>query len=71
MTKIYTIGHSTRPINNFIKILILNKVKSFSSYAAYMRTDRLMFDHWQVYHLGMGAKPKIHQIWKIALFNIG
>jgi uncharacterized protein (DUF488 family) len=159
--KIFTIGHSTRPVDEFMKILKKNKIeylvdvrsypssrlfpqynknnlklslkknnikykhieelggrrhnkstldtsiriRSFSSYAAYMRTkefliglnklkkiakkyrtvimcaealwykchrrmisDRLTYDGWKVYHLGMG-KPIIHKIWDIARLN--
>lgn len=157
--EIYTIGHSIRKIDQFIKILIENKIKclvdvrsypgskmvpqynkknlekslaenkikyihlpelggrrhyknihhpsiekkSFSSYAEFMMTnefktglkklkkiakkctsaimcaealwwqchrkmiaDRLEFDGWQVYHLGLGKKKIRHQIWDIA-----
>lgn len=159
--KLFTIGHSTRPLDEFIEILKKYKIeylidvrsypssklfpqynkenlklslkknnihyehieqlggrrhnkseldtsiraKSFSSYAAYMRTneftiglnklkiiakkhrtaimcaealwykchrrmisDRLTYDGWHVYHLGMG-KPIIHKIWEIARLN--
>ena len=159
---IYTIGHSVRSINQFIKILIENgikcvvdvrsypysstvpqfnidvlkeslakykiryvhikelggrrklkseldtsiKSKGFASYAQHMRTDefekgleklkkiaakkktvilcaeslvwkchrrlisdRLKFDHWKVYHLGLGKKPVKHKIWEIARWS--
>lgn len=160
--KIYTIGHSTKPLDLFIKILLDNDIqclvdvrhypysqyvpmynleilaknlkrngikyyhfeelggrrryknrhhpslqsKSFSSYAEYMMmpdfekgliilkkiarhcrsaimcaeslwwrchrrmiADRLEFDRWQVYHLGISNKPKRHEIWNLARFN--
>ena len=160
--KIFTIGHSTRTINQFIKILLLNKIRilvdvrgypgsrtvpqfnkdslkkslakykieyihipelggrrklvshldtsiespGFKSYAQYMRrnefkiglanlkriarkrktaimcaeavwwschrrmiSDRLTFDNWQVYHLGVGSEPKLHEIWNIARWD--
>lgn len=156
--KIYTIGHSTRKINNFIKILIMCKIRclvdvrsypmsrfvpdfnkenlksklakykikyvhipelggrrrlktnvhtsiqapTYASYAEYMFTDdfnkgldklkkigqkcrtaymcaealwwrchrrlisdRLEYDGWEVYHLGLG-EPKRHEIWDIS-----
>jgi uncharacterized protein (DUF488 family) len=159
MTKIFTIGHSTRKLNNFIAILIQNRIKclvdvrsypsstyapqfnedslktklakydikyyhikelggrrhypnihhpaltssSFSSYAEYMMTDsfkkgikelkhiarqcrtaymcaeavwwrchrrmisdRLEFDGWDVYHLGIKKEPIRHTIWDLA-----
>jgi len=160
--EIFTIGHSTRTIDEFIKILQDNNIKyvidvrsypsskivpwfdkdalkktlakfkikyihmldlggrrhnvshvdtsieskSFSSYAEYMRTDefakgikklkkiaskhrtvimcseavywrchrkmiadRFTFDKWKVYHLGIGKKPMLHEIWNIARLN--
>lgn len=161
MKKIYTIGHGTKTLKEFIDILQKNKIqvladirsypgsrmvphynkeklekslslhhilyihipelggrrnfknvhhpaikeKGFSSYAEYMMTipflegyselqeiakkyktaymcaetlywqchrrmvsDRLTFDKWKVYHLGMG-KPIVHKIWDIAQMN--
>ena len=160
--KIYTIGHSTKTFNQFVDILIKNKIKclvdvrsypgskmvpqfnkktldhklekygikyyhipelggrrrisnlhhpsikseSFSSYAEYMMTDdfkyglsllkkiarkcttafmcaevlwwqchrrmisdRLAYDGWQVYHLGIGKEKTRHDIWDIARLN--
>jgi uncharacterized protein (DUF488 family) len=160
--KIYTIGHSIRKINSFIKILILNRIRcvvdvrsypvskfvpqfnkenlkrslskydikyvhilelggrrhfpnlhhpsiqvtAFSSYAEYMMTedfatglkklkkiatrcrtavmcsevlwwrchrrmisDRLEYDGWEVYHLGLGKEKIRHQIWNISRLN--
>lgn len=159
MTKIFTIGHSTRTLNRFIEVLIVNKIKclidirsypgskyvpwfnqanlkkklaqykikyyyipelggrrryvnihhpsilapTFSSYAEYMMmdpfkkglkelkkiarhcrsammcaegvywrchrrmvSDRLTFDGWDVYHLGIKKDPIPHAIWDIA-----
>jgi len=160
--KIFTIGHSTLKLNNFIAILLINRIKclvdvrsypsskivpwfnkdalkeklakfdieyihipelggrrhylnihhpsltskSFSSYAEYMMTDdfkkgikilkhiarqcrtaymcseavwwrchrrmisdRLEFDNFQVYHLGITKKPIRHPIWDLARLN--
>jgi uncharacterized protein (DUF488 family) len=162
MTKIFTIGHSDRKLNNFIAILIQNRIKclvdvrsypasrhtpqfnkdslrdklakygisythipelggrrnypnihhpsltskGFYSYAEYMGTDtfkkglkelkriarhcrtaymcaeavwwechrrmisdRLEFDGWEVYHLGIKKEPIRHIIWKLARLN--
>jgi len=31
-----------------------------------MISDRLEFDKWRVYHLGISKKPVRHQIWDVA-----
>lgn len=34
-----------------------------------MISDRLEFDNWKVYHLGLGLRPARHVIWNVARIN--
>ena len=54
------------------KIATKYKTAIMCSEAVYWRchrrmiSDRLTYDGWDVYHLGLGNEPKLHEIWDIA-----